>query len=171
MEKIDNMILVLGHAKKGSSKPTEDLTRRIKRALEAASNLQGRTLFLLSGGEQGASLSEAELMARFLINNDLSASPYLIEKQSQNTFENMWFSNDILRQSEYDNLYVCTDDYHVPRSKVLATLIIGKCTTISARGALSQYGFAKWILLWCKEGLALSWHLLLAFKAYIFKKV
>jgi uncharacterized SAM-binding protein YcdF (DUF218 family) len=72
---------------------------------------------LVSGGDPaGLGKSEAEIMQNELINNNLPAQDIIVERHSQNTYENAKFSSDVIKQKAFSYIVLVTSGTHMQRA-------------------------------------------------------
>lgn len=86
--------------------------------LRYAAWLQKRTGLpvIVSGGIEEEGVTEAELMQRILQNEYAIKGSIRVEKQSKNTYENSLYSSKILSEHQYQNYYLVTSAFHMPRA-------------------------------------------------------
>ena len=93
---------------------------------------------LIPSGGKGSdeSLSEAEAMKRYLVEQGIPEEDILMEDQSKTTYENLKFSKDILdRQEGRKYTALVTSNYHVYRALRYCKQVGLKCTGIGSRVA------------------------------------
>lgn len=111
---------VLGHSSP-TANPTDELVWRLERALRVHRADPGAR-FVLSGGRTWASdISEAQLMADYLLERGVPAESLVLEDASTTTQENLENVCRIMRQSfPTATLHVVTSDYHEFRAASIA---------------------------------------------------
>lgn len=125
-------IVVFGYGlnQNGSMKP--ELFDRLKVALTAARKYPNAYI-ALTGGETASvdGVSEAAVMAIWLMNNDIPDSRIILEKKSLSTTENAQNTCAILNQQypQIKQLAVVTSDYHIAMA---ATALQTACTYSAA---------------------------------------
>lgn len=125
-------IVVFGYGlnQNGSMKP--ELFDRLNVALQAASQYPNAYIALTGGETAGVKgISEAAVMAIWLMNNDISEDRIILEKKSLSTTENAKNVCALLNQ-EYPQvrlLAVVTSDYHIAQA---ATVLQTACTYSAA---------------------------------------
>lgn len=121
-------IIILGCRIKKDGTLTPLLKSRVDRALKFRNiqkNNNGKDLkFVVSGGKGNDEvISEAEAMKRYLLLNGISEKDILIENKSKNTYENIKFSNNLIKkESKNCNIAFSTTNYHVFRAGLIAYL-------------------------------------------------
>ena len=111
-------IIVLG-AQVRESGPSVVLQYRLDAAIDYL-NKNPYTICIVSGG-QGVNepFSEAEVMAKYLLENGIENDRILLEDESRNTVQNIQNSKDIMEES-YNGVGIITNNFHVFRAVQLA---------------------------------------------------
>lgn len=125
-------IVVFGYGlnQNGSMKP--ELFDRLNVALQAARQYPNAYIALTGGETAGVKgISEAAVMAIWLMNNDISEDRLILEKQSLSTTENGKNVCALLNQKypQIRHLAVVTSDYHIAQA---ATVLQTACTYSAA---------------------------------------
>ena len=71
---------------------------------------------IVTGGIEEEGVTEAELMKQVLQNEYEIKARIWVEKQSKNTYENALYSSRILSEHQYQNYYLVTSAFHMPRA-------------------------------------------------------
>lgn len=113
-------IIVLG-AQVRENGPSVVLQYRLDAAIEYL-NKNPDTICIVSGG-QGANepFSEAEGMAKYLLENGIEMKRILLEDKSRNTVENIQNSKDLMGES-YNGVGIITNNFHVFRAMQIAKM-------------------------------------------------
>ena len=125
-------IVVFGYGlnQNGSMKP--ELYDRLNVALQAARQYPNAYIAVTGGETSGVKgISEAAVMAIWLMNNDISEDRIILEKKSLSTTENAQNTCGLLNQKypQVRQLAVVTSDYHIVTA---ATLLQTACTYSAA---------------------------------------
>ena len=125
-------IVVFGYGlnKNGSMKP--ELFDRLNVALQAARQYPNAYIAVTGGETAGVKgISEAAVMAIWLMNNDISEDRIILEKKSLSTTENAKNTCALLNQNypRVRQLAVVTSDYHI---SLAATVLQTACTYSAA---------------------------------------
>ena len=121
-----DFVIILGCKVKNDGSLTPILKGRVDKALEFAKEQKEKNgkdmIFVASGGKgEDESISEAEAMKKYLLNNSINEKNIIVEDKSINTFQNMKFSKEkIDRINEDGKIIFSTTNYHVFRSGVIA---------------------------------------------------
>ena len=121
-------IVVFGYGlnRDGSMKP--ELFDRLNVALQAARQYPNAYIAVTGGETSGVKgISEAAVMAIWLMNNDISEDRIILEKESLSTTENAKNTCSLLNQKypQIKQLAVVTSDYHIA---LAATMLQTACT-------------------------------------------
>jgi uncharacterized SAM-binding protein YcdF (DUF218 family) len=120
-----DFVVVLGSGLNGDRVPPL-LAGRLERGLRAYQTLTRRRkdspVVIVSGGKgSDERISEAEAMARYLIERGLPADDVVREDQSRTTEENLTFSQAIMARSRPGyRCIIVTSNYHVFRAAIIA---------------------------------------------------
>ena len=112
------MLVVLGCAVE-DGRPSKTLERRLERALSILS-AQPSTCAVVTGGPvAGSTLTEADVMAQWLIEHGIEPARVFLERQARNTNENLANSVALLEQLglAYDQIAIVSSDYHLWRAR------------------------------------------------------
>ena len=71
---------------------------------------------LVTGGIETEGITEAELMRQVLQNEYALSDTIWVEKNSQNTYENSLYSSKIMTEQQWQNYYLVTSAFHMPRA-------------------------------------------------------
>ena len=120
-------IIILGCQIKKDGTLTNLLKGRVNRAIEFSKMQKVETgkdiIFVPSGGKGSDEIiSEAQAMKNYLIEQGIKEENILIEDKSKNTFENIKFSSNIIKENIKDaKIAFSTTNYHVFRAGNIAT--------------------------------------------------
>ena len=124
-------IVVFGYGLNANGSMKPELYDRLNVALQAAWQYPNAYIALTGGETAGVSgISEAAVMAIWLMNNEVSEDRIILEKQSLSTTENAKYTCALLNRSypHIRQLAVVTSDYHI----VLAATVLQTACTYSA---------------------------------------
>lgn len=116
-------IVVLGYelAADGSMKP--ELIGRLETALRSAEKYPDAYIACTGGGtaRNNKSVTEADQMARWLMDNGIAPERIIVENKSYSTTQNAIYTCGILAESypHITHLALVTSDYHLPRASLL----------------------------------------------------
>jgi uncharacterized SAM-binding protein YcdF (DUF218 family) len=130
-------IIVLG-AQVRESGPSVVLQYRLDAAIDYL-NKNPDTICIVSGG-QGVNepFSEAEGMAKYLLENGIEKDRILLEDESRNTVQNIQNSKDIMEEL-YNGVGIVTNNFHVFRAVQLAKAQGLKCVSGIAADSNALY--------------------------------
>ena len=121
-----DFVIILGCKVKNDGSLTPILKGRVDKALEFAKEQKEKNgkdmIFVASGGKgEDESISEAEAMKKYLLDNSINEKNIIVENKSINTFQNMKFSKEKIDRINKDGKIIfSTTNYHVFRSGVIA---------------------------------------------------
>jgi uncharacterized SAM-binding protein YcdF (DUF218 family) len=121
-----DFVVVLGSGLAGGDRVPPLLAGRLERGLRVhqalARRRQASPVVIVSGGKgSDEQISEAEAMARYLIERGLPADQIIREDQSRTTEENLTFSQAIMARSVPGyRCIIVTSNYHVFRAAIIA---------------------------------------------------
>ncbi len=111
-------IVVLGFQLNADGSMQEELINRLNCALSCASTYPSSYILVTGGGTaiDSPSDTEADAMAKWLIENGIARERVIIENSSRTTVENALFSCAILKDDypSVKELLLVTCDYHIP---------------------------------------------------------
>lgn len=156
--------IVLG-ASLWNDKPSPGLRERLDQALLLyRAGVYPR--IIVSGGLDagGATITEAEGMRDYLVENGVPADAVYLDKESRDTYENLKFSKRIMDREGWDTAVVVTHQYHGARAADIAktlgyapvrvSVTDSKVMDMAYHRAREVLAFAKWQ--WTKLRLAVG---------------
>ena len=116
-----DFVLILGAGLRGEE-PSKTLQGRLDAGLEFLLDYPDIPVIVSGGQGPGESITEAEAMGSFLIENGVKEERIHLEDQSSDTNENIMFSIEIMEQFGVKDptVLIITSDYHLLRAKLLA---------------------------------------------------
>ena len=116
-ERLD-WIIILGAQVRGT-RITNSLRRRLDRGLSYLGEFPGTKVIVSGGQGPGEEITEAEAMARYLMENGIPEEQIFLEDRSTSTRENLRFSR-AFTDPEHDRVGIVTNDFHIYRSGLIA---------------------------------------------------
>lgn len=118
-------IIILGCQIRKDGTLTPLLKGRVDKAIEFRNEQlkeNGKDLIFITSGGKGSDevISEAEAMKKYLLDNGINEKNILIDDKSKNTYENIKFSNKLIKNKNASVAF-STTNYHVFRAGLLAT--------------------------------------------------
>lgn len=143
-------VVILGCQVRGEE-PSVMLKRRLDAALEVL-EADSEAICVVSGGQgKGEFISEAEAMRRYLTGRGIADERIFPEDRSVNTYENIKFSAEILKeQGITENIVVVTNEFHQYRAYVFARregLETGAHSAATKIANLPNYWVREWAAL------------------------
>lgn len=115
-----DVIIVLG-AKLIDSKPSTMLRLRLDEAIRLFKADYAPTIIVSGAKGRDEEISEASAMKNYLIDQGIDPRQILIEDQSYNTYQNLIYSQAIMKQHGMENAIIVSNASHIRRSLVLAS--------------------------------------------------
>lgn len=147
-----DVIIVLG-AKLIDSKPSTMLRLRLEEGLRLY-RLGYAPTFIVSGARgKDEEITEASAMKQYLINHGVEEEHIFIEDQSFNTYQNLVYSQKIMKQQGLNKAIIVSNSSHIRRALVLAHNLQMNATASAAPMADNLYLSTKQYL---REGAAMA---------------
>jgi len=155
----------MGAAVRDNGQPSGALNRRIRSALEIAKN-QTDVWFLVTGGIGKNNFSEAEVMKETLLRHKVLPEKIIVDDQSKDTLDSVVICSRILKDHlpTFQSVVVCSDIYHVPRSRWLFYLRGIKTQRTKVQSGLPANGLIKWMYYYIRELAAIVYDTILILK-------
>lgn len=137
VQKEPQTIIILGAGLFGDKVPPL-LAQRLDKGLAIYEKFNHRPIIIVSGGQGDDELiSEAEAMARYLIDKGVPADSILLENKSRTTFENLTFSKQLMHAQglEQDRVVLVTNSFHALRAGIYMRQVGLKGRSIGSRTA------------------------------------
>lgn len=172
-----DFIIVHGCSIRGT-KVTPLLKKRLDKAIDWYEKFNKKPIFITSGGQgHDEIVSEAWAMKKYLIDNGINEKNIIMEDKSTTTLENLKYSKNIMLQKNKEYICaICTNNYHVLRTVILAKSLKINCYGIGCKTAfyyLPAGFFREFIAIIFKyKALAIGYLILdifILFFTYIFK--
>lgn len=142
------LIFVLGTDINDEGQVKSDLKHRLNSAItfyrSLSSVIQNETYFFVSGGNAAANgMTEAEVMAHYLMKQGINKSQIILEKSARNTTENIQFTKPLIRHLGKDrSLVIVTSTYHLPRTSFFARKYQVPARYIGSKTAIISWPYA-----------------------------
>ena len=139
-------IIILGHSLE-EGEPSEWLLSRLYAGMELF--FAGYAPYIITTGGQGPNDNApvAYVMKGWLIANGIPEVNILVEPNSSSTFENFWYSQQILESYGIYNasIIISTNYFHLHRSEIIANVFFDTVYTIGSPVAPSFSAFLYYI--------------------------
>lgn len=117
-------IIVCGNRVMSNHLPP-NLRGRLDKAIFVYNKLSEKPKIIVSGGHKSSfPESEAEMMKKYLLENNISSSSIVMEERSLNTIQNLEFSaiaiNNDWEQETSPEVMIVSSEFHIPRIKCYA---------------------------------------------------
>lgn len=130
-------VIVLGCKVKGD-RPSRMLRYRLDEAYDYLKDNKNAVCIVSGGKGKDESISEAQCMFNYLTSKDISADRVIMEDKSTNTYQNITFSKEIIKQRNLpENITIVTDGFHQYRASFIAKRCkVKKSYSLSAKTEL-----------------------------------
>lgn len=112
-------IVVLG-AKLHGDKPSKSLVFRMDKAIYYLKKYPDMKLIATGGQGSDETIPEGVAIRNYCLKKGIESSRILVEKKSENTFENLKFSRNMINKNGPIKINIVSNNYHILRSKMLA---------------------------------------------------
>ncbi|WP_165763886.1 YdcF family protein [Halalkalibacter urbisdiaboli] len=141
-------VIVLGARLHGETMSLS-LQNRVHAALEYLQNNPGAKVIVSGGQGPGESITEAEAMKRFFIEQGIEGERIIKEDQSTSTFENLKLSQPMLEEDA--TIVIVSNDFHLYRATVIAGRLGMEPYTLAAKTPAIVKG-----KMWAREYVAVA---------------
>jgi len=156
---MERWIVVMGARVLAGGRPSGALRRRVAAALAAA---DPGTRFLVTGAIGDHPPSEARVMAQLLHAAGVPAARVVLEETGTDTLSSLRACARLLREAGAREVFVCSDDYHLPRCRAVLRVLGVRAAPAPARGARAASGTRSWLWALAREAGGLPWDVALA---------
>ena len=168
----NTIVIIMGAAVLPNGSPGAAMRRRVGAALQLRNEFND-LIFIPTGGiAAGRPRSEGDAMKNLLLQAGVKSECIIPETKSKNTLQNIINTSEIIRKSPSDcSVIVCSDNYHIPRSRVLLYLMGISTISRPMPSGRNTAGSVRWAYYYCREAVALPAHILLLLILKAFRKV
>ena len=115
-----DVILVLGAKAYHGNSYNPCLVSRISHAVDLYKAKYAPKILVSGGFDKEDHASEAETMEKIAINLGVSSDDILLETSSTSTYENLLFSQKVLKSTHLSSIIIVTEPFHAARTKLVA---------------------------------------------------
>ena len=137
-------IIIFGSKVLEGGRPSGSLYRRTLGALRWARARRLDPVFVVSGGLGEHGPAEAVVMRDLLVRYGARTNDIVMDTQSARTLDNARNTSRIIRRIGVASVWVCSDDYHVPRCWMLTRLFGLPSRPIFLTGSRIAVGNRQW---------------------------
>lgn len=112
-------VIVLG-ASTRRGQPNPVFKARIDYGIELFKSGRAQWLIFTGGPEPGAFFSDAWIAAQYAICRGVPADKILLETQSRNTYQNLYYAREIAAAKGVHSFLIVTDPFHMLRAMTMA---------------------------------------------------
>ncbi len=137
--------------------PSNAMKRRVSGAFDTARSLYD-PLFIPTGGVGRFPPAEAEVMRDLLVELGVATSNILLEEAADDTLSSVRLCAGVLKRlSDVDEVYVCSDIYHIPRCRWLFKLYGVRTLAGRVESGRNYTGLMRWSSFYVREAAAIVW--------------
>lgn len=117
--KKSDVVIILGTSPT-VDKPNPCLVARVRHGVDLY-NYKKNNHFILSGGQLNPNIrNESEVMREIALDLGLSEALLNKESESKSTYENLVFSQKIMKEKSWQSAIIVSDPHHLPRASLIA---------------------------------------------------
>ena len=148
---LTDIFVVLGAAVWPGGVPSNAMRRRVRGAI-ASAQTSPNPLFLVTGAVGRNPPSEARVMRQVLIDSGIASESILLEEASTDTLASVRNCSRIIRAlPNVNTVAVCSDRYHIPRTRWLFYLHGVHTKAGQVEDGRTQTKLRKWIYYYLRE--------------------
>ncbi len=125
-------ILVLGAKSFHGNSYNPCLVSRVKHAAELYKAKYAPKIIVSGGRDREDNVNESETMKKIAISHGVYSKDILLEPTATSTYENLLFSQKILKLNNLNSVIIVTEPFHIARSSLVAERLNLKYTVSSA---------------------------------------
>jgi uncharacterized SAM-binding protein YcdF (DUF218 family) len=154
--------IIMGSAVSADGTPGAAMRRRVGAALQLRAEFEN-LLFIPSGGIfPYRPCSEADAMKNLLMEAGVDSRHIVLESKSKNTLQNILNTAAIIQNmAAPEAVVVCSDNYHIPRSRLLLFLMKIRSISRPMPSGRKTNGLLRWAYYWCREAIAIPIHVIM----------
>ena len=152
----------MGSSVSADGTPGGAMRRRVGAALKLGDEFSN-LIYLPTGGIcPDRPCSEAEAMKNLLIEAGIDGQHIILESQSKSSLQNCINTANIIKNMPApDAVIVCSDNYHIPRSRILLHLMGISTTYRPMPSGRPAAGWVRWAYFCCREAIAIPLHVVM----------
>ena len=164
--------IIMGSAVLADGSPSEGMRRRVAAALDLRAEFND-LIFIPTGGiAPGRFRSEADAMRNLLLHAGVNSECIIPEASAKNTLQNTINASEIIRKFPSDcTVIVCSDNYHIPRCRVLLYLLGVSTISRPMPGGRKTTGWMRRTYYYIREAAAIPFDVIRLLIPKILKKI
>jgi uncharacterized SAM-binding protein YcdF (DUF218 family) len=163
--------IIMGSAVSADGTPGEAMRRRVGAALQLGDEFRNLIFIPTGGAFPNRPCSEADAMKNLLIEAGVDSRNIILETQAKNTLQNIINCAAIIKKMPSPGaVIVCSDNYHIPRSRILMKLMGISTIYRSMPSGRQTTGWMRWTYFYLREAVAIPVNITMLFFLKLFKK-
>jgi uncharacterized SAM-binding protein YcdF (DUF218 family) len=154
---VTSLIVLLGAKILPDGTPSRALTRRTASALAVAQAHPDALIFASGAAMAPGQASEAAVMGDILRAAGVDPERLVLDDLSRDTLQTAVAAARFARSRGIADAVACTDTYHLPRVRLLLSLLGLRTTAGPIASGRAEAGTAYWIRAWLREAVALPY--------------
>ncbi len=118
--RVSNAVIVLGARVNYNEHLNPCLVARVEHGANLIRSGLAKFLIVSGGNDVEDGANEASAMRDMALNAGISSEQIILEPKATSTFENLLFSQAILKQRKLKSVIVVSEPYHMPRAAMIA---------------------------------------------------
>jgi uncharacterized SAM-binding protein YcdF (DUF218 family) len=168
----NTIAIIMGSAVLPDGSAGAGMRRRVAAALHLRDEFND-LIFIPTGGiAPDRSRSEADAMRDLLLHAGVKSECIIPEPKAKNTLQNTINASEIIRKFPSDcTVIVCSDNYHIPRCRVLLNFMGISTISRPMPGGRKTIGWMRWAYYCIREAAAIPFDVIRLLKTKIWKKI
>ena len=152
----NTIVIIMGCGVSEEGTPGQAMRRRVGAALKLCDEFSD-IIFIPTGGIlPNRPFSEADAMKALLIEAGIDSQSIILETEAKKTLQNIINTAAIIKtMSSPGDVIVCSDNYHIPRSRILLQLMGISTIYRPMPSGRQTIGWKRWAYFCCREALAI----------------
>ena len=161
----------MGSAVLADGSPSEGMRRRVAAALDLREEFNDLIFIPTGGVAPDRFRSEADVMKDLLLHAGVKSKCIIPETSAKNTLQNTINSAHIIQKLPLSGtVIVCSDNYHIPRCRVLLYLMGVSTISRPMPGGEKTSGWMRRAYIYCREAVAIPVDIAILFILKAFRK-
>ena len=163
--------IIMGSAVLPDGTPGHAMRRRVAAALKLLDEFNDLGFIPTGGIFQDRPCSEAAAMKTLLLKAGVNSERIILETEAKHTLQNIINSVHIIKKLPLSgSVIVCSDNYHIPRSRTLLYLMGIPTISRPMPSGRKTTGWLRWAYFYGREAVAIPIHIIMLLVLKAFRK-